>query len=880
MRRSRYLVPALLFTLICHGERQETNFDSPPVGWTATGGAILAEPLGNKYLHLASVPGSIGMPTLTTTQRVPLLPGGKLEITFRYRSDIEDSGMHRGAWVFLQFFDASGKAVTAEYDGFALWKAETWCPFKGNINVPLGATHVQAQIRVQNSPGKFLDIDDLKTSCSPGVPPADPLKNPDLVALATFVLQPNATLKSEGETLKNLSPPAAAPSFRLPDSYCERPEYSYGLSATFTADIEKNSSGSFPAVFSLGSVFAGSDAQSMEAAFVGRNLMFRVRCDRNSDGMEWSFPVDCAHGKSAVATALLGRNELQASTGGPWKQVASSTPFTWEKGRIFRVGSPNTVNVQQFTLTVFKPSFMAALEEGPDGGLFHGEGTHPWGIAFPEGGGKRAKLAFAITDFFRKEYAAPNLAQATDNAVSFTLPKLPYGWYRLNVQIELDGCARTIGQSFVVTPEPDKSLPACESPLGITQGFALDKDTFSAGYVERLFRASAAAGNRWFRLWTTWDNVEREPGKRDWSVMDQVIALAQKNNLELYINLTGGNLPWQTSHEPGTPKVAALSGYLPRDLSLWSDFVTAFASRYRETIGYFQIGNESDTQEFFQPFSAESYMKFLKAGHQAVKKGNPDAKVGLCGFAAAFGMLETPKMKPGDRIFGAREFWDLNPEPFYDIVDCHFYSLGAINFFWDSYTKTVPRFLTFLEQRGESKKPLWNSETGFPSGIKGERGGYDSSPMISDYEQACRLVEWHIQSQSVNVQRSFNYLVTGTSGLFQGDFTPKPSCAASANLARMLSDRVFKRKLPLAGDLYGYEFASRKGSGRMVVAWSRTGPLPVIVTAAPGASVAKIDLFGNRSPLLATDGVALATLDVAPIYFVSDLPFEVARQQD
>ncbi len=879
--QSRHLVPILLgaLALASHGETLNNDFDTPLSGWTTTGGEILAEPLGNKYLHLASGPDN--MPGCRTTQGLPLVAGGELVIECRYRSDIESSGMHRGSWVFLQFFDVAGAAVKADSDGLAIPKSGAWSQFKGTMKVPPGATVGQAHIRVQQTPGKFLDIDDLKISCSAAaaVASADPLHNPELVAVVSFILQPDASLKSsDGETLKNLSAPGAAPSFQLPETFCEHSEYSYGITASFTADVDKFGSESFPAIFSLGSVFSGSDANSMEAAFVGKGVMFRVRCAKNSGGMQWSFPVDCAQGKSAMAAALLGRNELQASTGLQWKRVASTTPFTWEKGRTFRLGSPGgAVKVQSFTLTVFKPGVMAALAEAKGAGLFHGVGPHQWGVTFPEGGGQRAKLDFAITDCFGKTCASPASVEPSDNAVTFTLPKLPYGWYELKIRIELDGHLRTIGRAFAVTPELDLTVSADESPLGITQEFKLKKESFDATYTEQLFRACAAAGNRWFRLWTEWDDVEREPGARDWSRMDQVVELARQNGLELYINLAGGNLPWQTSHEPGTPKPTnSYSQYVPRDLGQWSDFVTEFASRYRGKVGYFQVGNESDTKEFFQPFSAESYLRFLKAGYEAVKKGNPDAKVGLCGFAAAFGMLDAPKMAPGARIFGAKEFWDLKPEPYYDIVDCHFYTLGTPNFYWDAHTKTVPKLLDFLKARGEGGKPLWNSETGFQSGVKGERGGYDPSPMISDYEQACRLVEWHVQSQSVNVARSFNYLVTGTSGLFQGDFTPKPSYAASVNLSRMLPGMKFERELPLPNGLFGYSFTGRKAERRMAVLWCRGGGFPVAVSAAPGAPVTKIDLFGNAAELPVVNGVSLVTVDESPLYLVSSQPFEVA----
>jgi hypothetical protein len=860
------------------------TFDTLPPDWAIQGGAVAAEPLGNNYLHLASGPGPDDMPRLTTTKGVPLIPDGELRIEFRYRTDVEGSGMHRGVWVYMQFLDAEGKAVKAESDGLAIPKSEAWNLFKGAMKVPPGATLAQAQIRIQQTPGKFLDIDDLAMSCSPVrvAVSADPLHNPELVVLASFVLQPDSSLKgSAGETLKNLSPPGVVPSFQLPEKYCGRPEFSYGIATAFTAETDTFGPESFPAVFSLGSVFSGSDANSMEAAFVGKGLMFRVRCARNSGGMEWSFPVDCAQGKTAVASALLGRDELQASTGLLWKRVGSSTPFTWEKGRTFSLGSPGgAVRVQSFTLTVFKPGVMAALEKGQEAGLFHGSGPHTWGIAFPEGGGQRANLDVVVTDVFGKTHAAPALAFPTDTsdtAVTLTLPKLPYGWYEMKTRIELDGHVRTLVRAFAVTPELDLTVPAAASPLGITQGFSLKGDSFSAAYVEQLFRASAAAGNRWFRLWTVWDDVEREPGSREWSRMDQVVELALQNHLELYVCLEGGNLPWQTSHEPGTPRPTTyLSQYVPRDLGQWSEFVTEFASRYRGKVGYFQIGNESDTKEFFQPFSAESYLRFLKVGYQAVKKGNPDAMVGLCGFAAAYGRLDSPKMKPGDRIFGAREFWDLKPEPYYDIVDCHFYTLGTPNFYCDGYATMVPPFTEFLKKRGEGGKPLWNSETGFQSGVKGERGGYDPTPMISDYEQACRLVEWHVQSQSVNVARSFNYLVTGTSGLFQGDFSPKPSCAASVNLSRMLPGMRFERALALPGGLFGYCFSARKAARQMTVLWSRGGGFPVAVSAASGALVTQVDLFGNTVELPVVNGVSLVTVDEAPVYLVSSKPFKVA----
>ena len=232
-------------------------------------------------------------------------------------------------------------------------------------------------------------------------------------------------------------------------------------------------------------------------------------------------------------------------------------------------------------------------------------------------------------------------------------------------------------------------------------------------------------------------------------------------------------------------------------------------------------------------------------------------------------------MEPGDRTFGAKAFWDLQPQPYYDLLDFHFYSLGTPNSYWDPYTQLVPKLWDFLKLRGEGGKPMWNSETGFQSGVKGERGGYDPSPMISDYEQACRLVEWHVQSQSVNISRSFNYLVTGTSGLFQRDFSPKVSYAASVNLARMLPGMRFERELALPAGMSGYSFTGKKTGEHMAVVWCRAGGFPVSVSASPGAPVTRVDLFGNALKLPVVGGVSLVTVDESPCYLVSRQPFGV-----
>ena len=877
----------------------DTSFDALPPGWVIQNGEITAEPLGNKYVHLVSAPNSKDMPRLMTQQNLQLSGEGDLKVEFRYRTDVEGSSFHNGAWAYIAFSNAEGKSVKADNDGFIIQKSGVWNKFSDKIKIPAGAAKFLMQIRIQSKPDKFLDIDDLKISvadstASVAKPADDPFHDPAMTEVVKYVLQlngRNSELKgSDGETLKNLAGSDKVYGFLLPDKYCDHPEYRYGVKAGFKTNWSNGGGNQFSTIFSFGQNFSGQDPNSTEISFVGANspkpsLYFRVMCDERRGRMDYAFRnTEITKGKDYEAVAIFSRNDLLAFGNGKWEKASNIEPFNWIKGRNFYLGGSsangNLLNgeILSFSLTVFKPRFRAEIEGGQNSGLFYGNNPHPWGVLFPDGGGKKASLNFTITDFLGKTYPAPKITEVADGSIRFSLPQLPYGWYNMKIKAGLDGNVQNIERAFAVTPELDLTVPADESPLGITQAFSLKKERFSAEYVERVMRVSAAAGNRWFRVWTEWDDFEQSPGKRDWTVMDKVVAMAQKYNLELYINISGGNLPWQTSYQPGTPRPTTyLSQYMPRNLDQWSDFVTDFAGRYRGKVKYFQIGNENDTKEFFQPCTPESYLKLLKTGYLAVKKGNPDALVGLPGFCAVFGegVMEKPAMESGDRVFGAKMFWDLKPEPYYDILDFHYYSMGVANLYWDNSIPAVRRLWDFLKRRGEGNKPMWNSETGFQSGTKGARAGYDDTPLISDYEQACRIVEWHMQSQSVNIARSFNYLVTGTSGFFQDDFAPKVSYAASVNISRMLQGMKFEKELPLVSSMFGYYFSGKITERYMACVWCRTGSFPLAIIATPDSEVTKVDLFGNQSKLPAVNGVSLVTIDEAPVYFVSKKPFDV-----
>lgn len=66
----------------------------------------------------------------------------------------------------------------------------------------------------------------------------------------------------------------------------------------------------------------------------------------------------------------------------------------------------------------------------------------------------------------------------------------------------------------------------------------------------------------------------------------------------------------------------------PIIISRFSDFVIKYIERYKDTIGYVEIGNEVDIYFNIHPEDLSSYKIFYREVYDNIKKAHPDVKVG------------------------------------------------------------------------------------------------------------------------------------------------------------------------------------------------------------------------------------------------------------
>lgn len=873
----------------------ESNFETTlPKEWSLINGEIRSEPLGNKYLHLET--DAQNRNAKLSVHRLDVSTAKSLDIAARYRASIK-GGMHGGDWILLMFFDASGKELKT--DGVFFNKSDAWSELKQSVAIPFGAVKLFTQIRIQDRKDSFLDVDDLKIVLSSAeVTDNNPVvvtKSNNLdgkVAIVEFVLVKNAdgsaVLRSADETLKNLKPGKPVYSFILPDKYCDNPDYTYAIETEFKTNwnVKPPPPNGFSAIFAFGLNFLGQISNSAEINFVDMKsdtvLISRMTSENIGRKVDrWIRKVNISAGQLYKINATFSRFEIMLNFRGNVGVSTSPLPFSWVKNRPFYIGGSNDNlslldgEIVAFKLTILKPQYRAEFAENSDYGVFAGRGTHKWAIDFPDKNAKLCKAELSIKggEDYQHTLPAPKITRVDDDKIEFEIPDLPYGGYELSCKLNFPKSSFKLVRQFAIAmplPPIDKAM---DSPFGVTQEFNLTVGLFNPLEAETLFKLSAMAGNRWFRLWTTWDQVEKEPGKRDWSVMDKVVELAQKYNLELYPVICGGKFAWQNCRKPGEKRVTHHDAYyMPRNIKQWQEYVKDFTKRYRGKIKYYQMGNESDCRSSFYPFGPQYYLEYLKAGYEAVKSGNPKAKVGLAGFCWAPFYPDKP-FAASDNSFSMSAFLDLHPQLYFDIVDIHLYSLSSQNKSWDVNVAPVKALHKVLKRYGVDNRPLWNSETGFPSGVKGTVSGYDTSPVISDYEQARRITEWYVQSLAAGIERNFNYRVTNTSGLYTDSLMPKISLPAHRNLVNQLLGMKFIEELPLAAGLRSYRFS---GNHQMIAAWSPTGKFPVAVLS-EGTTVNIIDMMGNSKQLKTSDGMTLYELDKDPVFFVSSSPIRVVN---
>jgi polysaccharide biosynthesis protein PslG len=270
----------------------------------------------------------------------------------------------------------------------------------------------------------------------------------------------------------------------------------------------------------------------------------------------------------------------------------------------------------------------------------------------------------------------------------------------------------------LLAPEADMAH-AGVSPFGINT--FLQNEALPEVRAESL-RLVAGAGFQFIRQEFTWEDIEIH-GKGDfvdrrndpdgvdaWAKYDNIVELADAEGLQIIARL--GNPPAWTRVLTDTIGTNAP----PDDFDDFGDFVAAVASRYGDTITYYQIWNEPNGNDEwgFQDVDPEAYTRLLCLAYERIREVDPDAVV-LAGALTPTVALDGRNLN--DLIFLER-MYAAGAGPCFDVMSAQGYGLwsgptdqrlrpSVINYPHHLYLRDI------MVRHGDDEKPIWISEMGW-----------------------------------------------------------------------------------------------------------------------------------------------------------------------
>ncbi|RJQ50851.1 MAG: hypothetical protein C4521_13290, partial [Actinobacteria bacterium] len=132
--------------------------------------------------------------------------------------------------------------------------------------------------------------------------------------------------------------------------------------------------------------------------------------------------------------------------------------------------------------------------------------------------------------------------------------------------------------------------------------------------IDRELDALSAAGGKWLRFDAEWRDGEPQRGVYyDWYFrqIDYICSAAKARGIEVQVNVFG---------TPGWANGGKGLAVPPTNDADFANFIRKMVATYRGRIKYWEIWNEQNISEFWQPSpDAARYTRLLKAAYEAAK---------------------------------------------------------------------------------------------------------------------------------------------------------------------------------------------------------------------------------------------------------------------
>lgn len=293
--------------------------------------------------------------------------------------------------------------------------------------------------------------------------------------------------------------------------------------------------------------------------------------------------------------------------------------------------------------------------------------------------------------------------------------------------------------------------------------------------LDREIASLRQAGVGSLRIDIDWSVVEPVRGEQDWASIDRVLAVAEKYSMTVL-----GVLAYTPTWAQRSDVAAGTTHGAPADPAQFAAFAQSAVSRYSSRILAWEVWNEPNLSQFWQPRpDPAGYADLVRQTYAAVKAVAPSSTV-------IAGALAPASDAPDGSTVRAETFaggmYDAGAGGSFDALSVHPYSYPALptdtsTYAWNAFQR-LPLVHDVMTRHGDGGKKIWITEFGAPTSTT-SRGVSEQgqSQIIAAGLKSARSLPW------VGPVYVYNGRDNGTDrndqeqnfGLLRADFSQKPA---------------------------------------------------------------------------------------------------------
>ena len=331
---------------------------------------------------------------------------------------------------------------------------------------------------------------------------------------------------------------------------------------------------------------------------------------------------------------------------------------------------------------------------------------------------------------------------------------------------------------------------------------------------------------RFWDSYTTWAQLEPQPGQWDFSRLDRLVAEAGQHGVKPLLVLA--HSPSWASARPSEPSayrpgVAAEPARLPD----WANYVRTVGQRYKGRISEYQVWNEPSDKSHYTG-TVDKLVQLTCEAKRILNSIDPAIRLVSPGSAGG-----------GRHIKYLDSFLAEGGAACIDVVAHHFY---VPRFGPEAMVPLIREVRQVMAQRGAGRLPLWSTESGWwiantdgtPDHDMVAKGGWRK--LDADREAGAVIQRAFLLARAEGVERLYWYAWNNRYGWSLSDSAgvPKPA-AAEWNKIVALMEGARVSQCVMQPDGYACELRRADGA-KLVLRWSdpestmaREGPMRSVV---------------------------------------------------